>query len=301
MKRLVIILILLCLPAFSGPPVFGQSISSTDTTKVHSMRGTYYSDKFVGRKTSSGEIFRQDRYTAAHRTLKFGTLVLVTNPKNGEQVIVKVNDRCPINNVLDLTRTAARAIGIGSGIVHVQVLPDRYYPYWEQQDQLKEIMKKGEFLTYAQQSNPVKESQVDSGTDEKRENKGTTHRKAPSTTTDDVAKASHAKEKKAPSAATHKTGKTPAEEPEKSQTQNSIATSKIYNIELGCFASRNTAEKEVKRLPIYYQDQVVFKTRLNQNDVMVILQLESHHDNAQKALLEVKKMFPNATIIEKNK
>ena len=67
---------------------FGQAISSADTATVYSMHGTYYHDRFVGRKTSSGEVFSQDKYTAAHHTLKFGTLLLVTNPKNGKQVIV---------------------------------------------------------------------------------------------------------------------------------------------------------------------------------------------------------------------
>lgn len=72
-----------------------QTVSSTDTTASYTMRCTYYSDKFVGRKTSNGEMFTQDRFTAAHRTLRFGTLLLVTNPQNGKQVIVRVNDRCP--------------------------------------------------------------------------------------------------------------------------------------------------------------------------------------------------------------
>ena len=62
--------------------VAGQTISSTDTTKVHTMRGTFYSDKFIGRKTSSGEVFTQDKFTAAHKSFKFGTLLLVTDRKS---------------------------------------------------------------------------------------------------------------------------------------------------------------------------------------------------------------------------
>ena len=87
-------------------PCAAQRISSTDTTTTHKMRGTFYSDRFVGRKTSSGEVFRQDRYTAAHHSLKFGTLLLVTNPKNGKQVMVRINDRCP----KDLYPPAANAL-----------------------------------------------------------------------------------------------------------------------------------------------------------------------------------------------
>lgn len=110
-----------------------QQVSSTDTVTVHQMHGTYYSDKFVGRKTSSGEVFTQEGFTAAHKTYKFGTLLLVTNPNNGKQVIVRVNDRCPRTNVLDLTRRAARRIGISSRKVQVQVLSQRYLPVWESQ------------------------------------------------------------------------------------------------------------------------------------------------------------------------
>jgi hypothetical protein len=52
---------------------------------------SYYADKFNGRKTASGEKFDNDKLTAAHRTLPFNTLLLVTNPKNGKEVVVKVN------------------------------------------------------------------------------------------------------------------------------------------------------------------------------------------------------------------
>ena len=104
-----------------------QAVSSTDTTASYTMRCTYYSDKFVGRKTSNGEMFTQDRFTAAHRTLRFGTLLLVTNPQNGKQVIVRVNDRCPKHGVIDLTHRAAAAIGIkGCQPVTVRILPPGY-------------------------------------------------------------------------------------------------------------------------------------------------------------------------------
>ncbi len=130
------------------PTVGAQTVSSTDTTVSYTMRGTYYSDKFVGRKTSSGEIFSQERYTAAHRTLKFGTLLLVTNEKNGKQVIVRINDRCPRSNVLDLSKKAARQIGVSSHMVTVEVLPPRCYDIWEHQDQILEVLEKGAFRSY---------------------------------------------------------------------------------------------------------------------------------------------------------
>ena len=107
------------------------------------MTGTYYSDKFVGRKTSSGEVFRQDKFTAAHKTIPLGTLVLVTNPKNGKQVIVKVNDRCPRTGIIDMTKKAAKILGIGSAKVTVQVLPERFKSVWEKQDSYTKEMENG--------------------------------------------------------------------------------------------------------------------------------------------------------------
>ena len=69
---------------------------------------SYYSDKLNGRKTASGEIFDNTLHTAAHKTLKFGTQLKVTNKSNGKSVIVVVNDRGPFvkGRELDLTKKA---------------------------------------------------------------------------------------------------------------------------------------------------------------------------------------------------
>ena len=67
-----------------------------------------------GRRTASGKTFDPSEYTAAHRTLPFGSRVTVTNPENGKSVTVVINDRGPFTRgvTLDLTRGAARAIGM---------------------------------------------------------------------------------------------------------------------------------------------------------------------------------------------
>jgi rare lipoprotein A len=72
---------------------------------------TYYAS---GRRTASGQAFDHNGYTAAHRTLPFGSRVTVTNPENGKSVTVVINDRGPFTRgvTLDLTRGAARAIGM---------------------------------------------------------------------------------------------------------------------------------------------------------------------------------------------
>ena len=58
-------------------------------------KASYYADKYQNRQTASGELFDQNRYTAAHKTLPFGTWTKVTNVNNGRSVIVRVNDRGP--------------------------------------------------------------------------------------------------------------------------------------------------------------------------------------------------------------
>lgn len=83
---------------------------------------SYYCCQFHGQKTASGEIFNQNALTAAHRTLPFGTMVRVTNKRNGKSVVVRINDRGPFiaGRVIDLSRAAAFAIGIrGLGTVSI--------------------------------------------------------------------------------------------------------------------------------------------------------------------------------------
>ena len=86
---------------------------------------SYYADKFVGRKTASGEIFSQHNMTCAHNTLPLGTKVRVTNLRNGKSIIVRVNDRLHHRNprIVDLPTGAAKQLGYtGRGIIKVSVV-----------------------------------------------------------------------------------------------------------------------------------------------------------------------------------
>ncbi len=85
---------------------------------------SYYAKKFNGRKTTSGELFYNDKLTAAHKTLKFGTFVKVRNIKNDSTVIVKVNDRLPKKSkrTIDLSYKAAKQLNfISSGLTKVEI------------------------------------------------------------------------------------------------------------------------------------------------------------------------------------
>jgi rare lipoprotein A len=84
---------------------------------------SYYSDRFEGKRTASGETFRQAKLTAASNVYRFGTYVKVTNISNNKSVIVKINDRVKNPNVLiDLSESAARQLGfIRKGVIKVKV------------------------------------------------------------------------------------------------------------------------------------------------------------------------------------
>lgn len=87
---------------------------------------SYYSDKLDGNKTASGEIYKKGGFTAAHRTLAFGTKVKVTYLKTGKSVEVVVNDRGPHakSRIIDLSGAAAKQVGMiddGHGPVKIEV------------------------------------------------------------------------------------------------------------------------------------------------------------------------------------
>jgi rare lipoprotein A len=85
---------------------------------------SWYGGKFQGRRTASGEIFDTRQLTAAHKSLPFGTRVLVTNLENGQSVTVRINDRGPFvaGRVIDLSLAAAAAIGLtGKGVAPVRL------------------------------------------------------------------------------------------------------------------------------------------------------------------------------------
>lgn len=93
---------------------------------VHFQTGTasFYGEKWNGRKTSNGEIFDTYKLTAAHKTLPFGTLVKVTNEKNGKSVVVRINDRGPFikGRIIDLSKAAFEAIeSVSKGITKVKL------------------------------------------------------------------------------------------------------------------------------------------------------------------------------------
>lgn len=88
-----------------------MSTAFANTQNEYSVKASYYSS---GTLTASGERFDQNGFTAASRTLAFGTRLHVTNPATGRSVIVRINDRGPFvrGRDLDLAKGAAEALGM---------------------------------------------------------------------------------------------------------------------------------------------------------------------------------------------
>ena len=87
-------------------------------TEAHA---SYYGDRFNGRRTASGKIFNMNKLTAAHKKLPFGTIVKVTNQKNGKSVIVEITDRGPFvkGREIDLSKKAFFTISNTSGAGYI--------------------------------------------------------------------------------------------------------------------------------------------------------------------------------------
>lgn len=93
-------------------------------------KASYYANKFNGRRTANGEIFSQEKFTAACNVLPLGTWIRVTNLKNGKSVVVRTTDRLHtrMRRLVDLSRAAAKKLGYidhGLARVKVEVLPPR--------------------------------------------------------------------------------------------------------------------------------------------------------------------------------
>lgn len=91
-------------------------ISLIDYIDLGTYKVSWYGPGFHGRYTANGEIYNMYDYTAAHKTLKFGTFLRVTNPENEKSIIVRINDRGPFirGRELDLSKAAALTLDIVS-------------------------------------------------------------------------------------------------------------------------------------------------------------------------------------------
>ncbi|MCX6189945.1 MAG: septal ring lytic transglycosylase RlpA family protein [Bacteroidetes bacterium] len=107
-------------------PIYQHHDTTSHCSILYCKKGiaSYYGRSFHGRMTSSGERFNMNKLTAAHKTLPFGTLLVVTNLKNKKAIIVRVNDRMPLSNKreIDLSLAAAQQLDyVATGLATVQL------------------------------------------------------------------------------------------------------------------------------------------------------------------------------------
>ena len=103
-------------PSATSPPMKPTSVGPQLAHAGEIVRATWYGNELRGNRTASGEMFDPNGLTAAHKSLPFGTCLVVGNPHTGRTVVVRVNDRGPFTEgmTLDLSAGAARAIGMHS-------------------------------------------------------------------------------------------------------------------------------------------------------------------------------------------
>lgn len=272
------------------------------------MLGTYYADKFVGRKTACGDVFRQNQYTAAHRSIPMGTYLLVINHATSSQVVVRVNDRCPVRGVLDMTKLAVRQLGIkGSHKVEVRTL-DEYEGYrrWIVQDTL--AMSEEEYYAFRDRSphKRISPYPIRPG--------GRVPGKKPSATRP-AAKPADTAEEPATQSDTAKGPIIVQSQPavvistgESLADADTVDYDKLplkdrrYDIELCIVNSHKAAMKEIGRLPKNLQDKVTLEYNQHSRQIRILLTIADTRSRAVRTQSMISDNFPESyLILHKNK
>ena len=114
----LLFLVFLSIALYSCSVNKGNANASYQSTTV-----SYYANKFNGKKTASGEVYKHSKMTAAHKSLAFGTKVEIINVENSKKVVVIINDRGPLKSgrAFDLSQGAFKKIGeLKEGILKVK-------------------------------------------------------------------------------------------------------------------------------------------------------------------------------------
>ncbi|GAB3927937.1 septal ring lytic transglycosylase RlpA family protein [Larkinella terrae] len=102
----------------------GMKSTEAQSGLIQKGKASFYSKRFHGKKTSSGERYQNEKLTAAHISLPMNTMVEVTNLSNNQSVVVRINDRGPHGKgrIIDLAYAAAKTLGIvKTGIANVAI------------------------------------------------------------------------------------------------------------------------------------------------------------------------------------
>ena len=99
-------------------------VGGCSLAQIQTGKASFYADKFEGIQTASGEKYRHNKLTGAHKTLPFGTKVRITNLANDKSVEVIINDRGPYveGRIIDLSKSAAEQLGfVNFGLADVKL------------------------------------------------------------------------------------------------------------------------------------------------------------------------------------
>ena len=264
------------------------------------MLGTYYSDRFVGRKTSAGDVFRQNQYTAAHKSLPLGAYVMVRYPVTNLSIVVRVNDRCPRAGVLDMTKLACRTLGIkGSGQVEVTPLDPEM----------------GSFLLAHQDTTWMPIEDYLAFRDKSKSRRISPYRLSPTDKPSSPPPANPAKPAQA----------TPARPAPPQKVNNQKLTTSVseptvpepvvdvlpvdtvvvaprpkgplYDVELCTVGSLAIAQIESGRIPQELQDKVVFDQNKQNREVRIYLRLANSRSHAVRTQVQLIELFPESCVI----
>ena len=265
------------------------------------MLGTYYSDRFVGRKTSNGEVFRQNQYTAAHKTIPMGTYLLVTYPVTNLKIVVRVNDRCPKAGILDMTKLAVHSIGIkGSGRVVVTTLdPATGYSLWVNQDTL--TMDREDYLAFRDRSRRKRISPYPISPSDKQESSphkaDTPSPRSKKRTEPDVVELEPEDSLPPMPPPIPDPIPQPTTRPEEHLTEHTEVTGRLYDIELCIVNSQIAAQREASRLPKELQEKTLFRRNQLNNQVHVILSLGDTRSHAVRTQAMLIDDYPESCLI----
>ena len=265
------------------------------------MLGTYYSDRFVGRKTSNGEVFRQNQYTAAHKTIPMGTYLLVTYPVTNLKIVVRVNDRCPKAGILDMTKLAVHSIGIkGSGRVVVTTLdPATGYSLWVNQDTM--AMDREDYLAFRDRSRrkrispyPISPSDKQESSPQNADKPSTRSKKRTEPEVVELEPEDSLPQMPPPMPDPIPQ---PTTRPEEHPTEHTEVTGRLYDIELCIVNSQIAAQREASRLPKELQEKTLFRRNQLNNQVHVILSLGDTRSHAVRTQAMLIDDYPESCLI----
>lgn len=128
------VLFLIVIALITGLAQANAQNKSREAKKQQTGKASFYSKRATGARTSNGERLHHDSLTCAHKTHPFGTLLKVTNPSNGKEVVVRVTDRGPFKRgrIIDLSWGAAKELGMltqGVAMVKVEVVEKLHVPF----------------------------------------------------------------------------------------------------------------------------------------------------------------------------